>query len=400
MVNQIFDKKNIKQAYLDLALQFEAERKSSQYTGIDSLRLIDIDYQAQRFLDEVESDLRNSTPVAPARLVRIPKKDGRFREIYILSVKDRIRARAIYRILEPIFENHYSPHLFSYRSSKPSALAARSVARRYHRYFQKDYVMTIDLKNYSDHINHDILRKQLSNLGLNSGVLKVIEPFLNIKLWQNGKLIVLEKGIPQGMPLTALFANLYLTEVDKAIGPKVAFYRRVGDDLIACDQSKDKVEIAFKEAKKMALELGLVIHENKTHFARNDEKFSYAGYVFENDHLNFRESFLRSLKISWRKQLGFKEGDRNRKILRLRNLCFFKENNFQQQFLETFRQHQQVDNDEEIKKLSNQFYNYVTIFFLSKATPRNRRLVKKYLEKVKIPSFYETYLAYRRGKKK
>ncbi len=399
MVNQILDSQNIRQAYLDLALQFEEESKVSHYAGIDSVRLLDVDYKAKKILDEVAFELKNSLPVAPARLVKIPKKDGKTRDIYILSVKDRIRARAIFRIIEPLFEKAYSPYLFSYRTSHPSALAARSVARRYHRYFNQDYVMTIDLKSYSDHINLGILRKQLLGIGLTPEAIKLIEPFLKIRLWQEGELITWDKGIPQGMPLTALFANLYLTEVDKTLGHKVALYRRAGDDLIAFDKDKNKVEDVFLKAQKMAKDLGLVIQETKTHFAKNDEPFSYLGYVFKNNHLSLRASLVRALKINWRQQLEFKEGSLNQKITRLRYLCFLRENNFQRQFLEVFRQHQQVDDDEEIKKLSHQFYNYVAIFLLGKATPRNRRLAQKYLKEIKLPSFYETYLAYRRGKK-
>lgn len=399
MINQILDPENIKQAYLDLALQFEEELKVSHYTGIDSVRLIDVDYKAKKILDEVLQELKNCQPLTPARLVRIPKKDGKTRDIYILSIKDRIRARAIFRVIEPLFEKAYSPYLFSYRTSQPSALAARSVARRYHRYFKQDYVMTIDLKSYSDHINHDILKKQLINIGISQDILKLIEPFLNIRLWSDGELISWKKGVPQGMPLTALFANLYLTEVDKALGHKVALYRRVGDDLIACDKDKNKVEEVFITAQKMAKDLDLVIQETKTHFAKNDEPFSYLGYVFENNHLRLRASLVRDLKISWKMQLEYKKGSLNQKITRLRYLCFKRKNNFQQQFLEIFHQHQQLDDDVEVKKLSNQFYNCVTIFLLGKATPRNRRLAKLYLEKIKVPSFYEAYLAYRRGKK-
>ncbi|MFZ4631971.1 MAG: reverse transcriptase domain-containing protein [Patescibacteria group bacterium] len=400
MKNQIIDLANIKQAYLDLANQFEEKLKTTRYTGFDSVKLTDVDYKATGILDEVRSDLVNSAPLTPVRLVNILKKDGKKREVFILTVKDRIRARAIYRILEPLFELNYSPYLFSYRSSHPSAYAARSVARRYHRYFGQDYVMTIDIKDYFNYLDHDVIRKQLTALGIKNDVLEMIEPFFKIKLWQNGKLVTWDKGIPQGTPFNSLFSNYYLTDLDNELGSKVSLYRRVGDDLIAFDKNKEKLEEVFNLAKKRITDLGLVIQDKKTHFAKNTEEFSYLGYLFKDNSLRLRSGLVRELKIAWHKELKYNHSSLEKKVSKLKSLCFFSENNFQTQFLEILKQHQQLDDDEGVKQLSNQFYNYVAAYLFGKATPRNRRLAKEKLKEIKIPSFYEYYLAYRRGKKK
>jgi hypothetical protein len=42
-----------------------------------------------------------------------------------------------------------------------------------------------------------------------------------------------------GSPMSVLFFNLYLNDMDKMIGQKYAFYRRVGDDFIIFDTSSN-----------------------------------------------------------------------------------------------------------------------------------------------------------------
>ncbi len=391
-------KHNIRQAYLELAERLEKGSQAGRYAGLDGNTIVDIDYRSIASLDQVRKDLLACSKIRPARLVTIPKRTGGERQVYILSIVDRIRARALFRVLEPLCEKAYSPFLFSYRSGHSSHFASRSIARRYHRNFGNDFVLTVDLKNYSDRLDHIILRNKLRSIGVSDDLLGMIEPFLHISLWQGDHQSVMESGLPQGTPLTSLFANLYLTELDFCIGPRVALYRRVGDDLIIFDKSQEKRDSAYALIKEGVQLLKLTLQENKTHLGKSDEAFRFLGYSFHDNTISLDQSFVVELKNSWRSSFRACSGTLPNRLRRLKKLAFFSETSFHSTFLEVLRQHPHLDDDVQMQRLSHQFYNYATAALFGEATPRNRRRAEPLLREIKFPSLYDYYLAYRRGR--
>jgi len=143
---------NISQAYLDLAYVLDRNSKSSKFRGINGLYFDKIESNLPTFLENVQKELINFEFLTPAILHKIPKKNGGVRNIYIYTIADRLKAQAIYRILEPIFEKIYSPFLFSYRKNRSGYFAVRSVARRYMKNNNSDYVLVLDIKSYTEFI--------------------------------------------------------------------------------------------------------------------------------------------------------------------------------------------------------------------------------------------------------
>lgn len=99
---------------------------------------------------------------------------------------------------------------------------------------------------------------------IKTGALRIFKnPFY--KKAQGGKI---NKGIPQGLPLSAVLANIYLIDFDKKIVEifvkgEQCYYRRYSDDLIIiCDV--DKMEKVKNDVEKMIEDFGLEISKNKT----------------------------------------------------------------------------------------------------------------------------------------
>ncbi len=391
-------KLNIRRAYLEVARQFEIGGHVSRYAGLDGTKLSDVDYSSARALEEVRAALLAAAPLMPPRLVKIKKRGGGERNVYILSVADRIRARALFRILEPLCERAYSPYLFSYRSGKTSHFASRSIARRYHKYFGKDHILTVDLKSYSDHLDHGILRQKLFEIGADDELLRMLEPFFEITVWQGSHRGRMSAGLPQGTPLTSLFANLYLSEVDHAIGPRVALYRRVGDDIIVCDTDEKKRDEALALIRERIKNLRLTIQANKTHAAVSSQPFDFLGYHFHDNMLSLPASFVTDLEIGWRRTLRACSGSVEHRLRRLKNIVWYAETSLHNQLLELLRQHPHADDDAQMKFLSERLYTYATTALLGKAMPRQRRLAQPLLTSIGFPSLYDYYLAYRRGR--
>jgi len=401
LYNQIISISNLEKAYLALIEQFEEKVKISHYTGIDGCKIDDIAHKADQIISEIQTELKQKRAISPALCHYIPKKDGSLRDIYIYTIKDRIKAQAIYQIIEPIFEDNYSPFLFSYRSSHPSYYAGRSVARRYQRYYDQDHALVLDLTNYSNFIDQKILIQKLQEIGLPKKIIELLKLFIYNSVYKDDKLYQPKIGVVQGVPLIALFANLYLNDLDKYLGKKVSLYRRVGDDIILMDKSKEKLEDLFRYTSKEVKKLKLKIKEEKSKLISTDQGFNFLGYNFNNKIISLEDSFIKKTVSHWRTiLLGYKPQNNYQKIKHLKKILYQQEDNINNQFLQIISQKILVNNDQQVKQLSEKFMRIVTKYFFDSYSPRHQRLFKEKLKKIEIPSLYKYYLDIHHGRKK
>ncbi len=84
--------------------------------------------------------------------------------------------------------------------------------------------------------------KKLQQIDLPDNVIELLKLFIYNSVYKDEKLYQPKVGVVQGVPLIALFANLYLNDLDKYLGRKVSLYRRIGDDMILMDKNKEKLE--------------------------------------------------------------------------------------------------------------------------------------------------------------
>jgi Reverse transcriptase (RNA-dependent DNA polymerase) len=396
MFNKIVDLGNLRQAYLSLVEQMESDGRSSRYAGWDSLKLADLEINSSTIIEEIRAELISLTPLSPAILVSIPKKNkpNKFREIYIYNLKDRIKAQAIYQIVEPYFDNYLSPWLFSYRVSHPSYFAARSAVRHYHRYLNRDYIVVADMADYSSHIKADILLNKLRKMGFDEQMIKLLSLFINNKEIRNGIISQPEEGLITGTPLIGLFNNLYLDDFDKYCGKTADFYRRVGDDLIIFDKDKDKLKMIYDLLLKEVIDLNLHIHSYKTKIISASEPFEYLGYHFNNGLVSFTEGFLKGTLRRWRNRFNYYDGRTISKKNKFLILAFNRrKNSLLLEFYELAKQKKLLNDLNQVKIFSENFFHILTIYFFQKYTPRNRRLLSIKLKRLKLVSFYKVFLS-------
>jgi len=103
-----------------------------------------------------------------------------------------------------------------------------------------------------------------------------------------------KKGIPQGTPISATLANIYMLDFDERVFSETssnkhnAFYQRYSDDLIIiCDQKDEKYfyDLILEEVENKA---NLDIQAQKTNIYRYelDEHLQFKGGIIKNSNLN------------------------------------------------------------------------------------------------------------------
>jgi RNA-directed DNA polymerase len=402
MIEEILSEENLKGAYLDLVEKFDKESKTFNYAGIDGLRLSDYDTNSAELLMQVRQELIELKPVNPTLEFYIPKNDGGKRIVYVYSVKDRLKAQAIFRVTEPYFEKNYSPYVFSYRASKPYHYAAKSIAKRYKKYLGQDTVFKSDVSDYFYSIEQDILEEKLKNIGFSEPVIEVLRLFMNNSVLRDKNITLLEKGVILGVPMICSFANLYLTDLDNEIGKQVSLYRRVGDDFIIFDKDHEKVLRMRDRLMEETAALGLTISEKKTEIIRSDQPFTFVGYKFDNGKIGIKDSTIRRAQIRWKRKLKYFPVSNEEKLKRLNQALFKDGDCIHNDFVQMIICYKQANDYDQIRNIYQSFLRILTKFFFGEYSQRNQRIVLKDIlakERVKLPSLYSYFIDIHNGRK-
>lgn len=168
-------------------------------------------------------------------------------------------------------------------------------------------------------------------------LIRVDRPFDREIRIEQGKKI--KKGIPQGTPISATLANIYMIDFDERIykeasdGSRNAHYQRYSDDIIiVCDQ-KDEDFFYKLIREEIAKQAYLDIQESKTNIYRYElsdktllggvvnkdgivqvnKQLQYLGFVFDGEKVMVKPSafskFYRNMKHSFRRGIYFAKKD-------------------------------------------------------------------------------------------
>ncbi|MDW6004004.1 reverse transcriptase/maturase family protein [Vibrio mangrovi] len=162
---------------------------------------------------------------------------------------------------------------------------------------QYETVIKIDIQDFYPTINHNLLEQFLKTEGVEEEAISLIRSAISTGFSKDE---VSNIGVPQGLSVSNILAEIYMIYIDNILKGKEIFYRRYVDDvLIFCN--KNEAQDIFEEYDRYTQELGLKIHSldagaDKTIIRDIKQEFSYLGYVFnpQNKHestsISVRES--------------------------------------------------------------------------------------------------------------
>lgn len=244
-----------------LAMKRVIKNKGSH--GVDGMRCDELRTYIIEHWATIKLKLLDGTySPSPVRRVEIPKPNGGKRLLGIPTVLDRMIQQGIAQELTRIYDPSFSDNSYGFRPNR-SAQDAIKKSKEYINQGNK-WVVDMDLEQFFDKVNHDILMERLSRKIKDKRVLKLIRKYLESGIMVNGIRVNNEEGTPQGGPLSPLLSNIMLDEIDKELEKRGHKFCRYADD---CNIYVKSRKAGNRVLKSMTYHL-----ENKLKLKVNEEK--------------------------------------------------------------------------------------------------------------------------------
>ena len=247
----------------------------------------------------------------PVRRVEIPKPGGGVRTLGIPTVLDRLIQQALHQVLTPLFDPTFSDASFGFRPGRSAHQAVRR-AREYiaagHR-----WVVDMDLEQFFDRVNHDVLMARVRRRVKDRRVLVLINRYLQAGMMTGGVVSPRTEGTPQGGPLSPLLSNILLDDLDKELERRGHRFVRYADDCNVYVRSRRAGERVMASLERfLRVRLRLKVNRAKSAVARPWERkfLGYSVTVHRRPRLKVAPESVRRFKAAVRQTLRAGRGRR------------------------------------------------------------------------------------------
>jgi RNA-directed DNA polymerase len=134
-------------------------------------------------------------------------------------------------------------------------------------------VVDLDLEQFFDRVNHDVLMSKLAKVIEDKRLLKIIRAFLNAGIMQQGVCVDRAEGTPQGGPLSPLLSNIILDELDQELEKRGHKFCRYADDCNIYVKSLQAGRRVMESLKQFLInKLRLKVNEGKSSVSKVTER--------------------------------------------------------------------------------------------------------------------------------
>lgn len=263
--------------FTTLSSAFQTVKENHGCAGVDRVTIEHYEGHLDINLKIMQRDLADQTyfPL-PLLKILVDKGNGEARALCVPAVRDRIVQTAVLHQVASALEREFEDCSFAYRKGRSVKHAVFQVKEYYEQGYQ--WVVDADIDAFFDSVDHTLLLTKVKKYVPVPDIQKLIELWLNAEIWDGKSLTVLQKGIPQGSPISPVLANLFLDELDEELLRKGYKYVRYADDfVILCKRSED-ARHALHVSKEVLEKLLLKLDEEQ--ILSFEDGFKFLGVTF------------------------------------------------------------------------------------------------------------------------
>jgi len=173
--------------------------------------------------------------------------NGKQRTLYIPPWEERIVDLTLYRVLNHRLHRWFSPSSYAYRDPTYGLDSCQARIRAHLRSSSTSlYLVKRDIADYFGSVDHEILLRQLAELvEPHDYLFRLLQQRIRFEYQDETGMHQAHVGIPFGCASACLFANIYLTCLDRAIAqiPNVHYFR-YADDLLLLSSDRERAVLA------------------------------------------------------------------------------------------------------------------------------------------------------------
>ena len=293
MLEQILSRPNLLAAWRQV-------KKNKGASGVDGISIDDFPAYLRDNWDEIKRKLLEGTyQPSPVKRVEIPKPSGGKRPLGIPTVLDRLIQQSILQMLQPVFDPCFSKSSYGFRPGRSAHQAVKNVRKSIDDGYK--FVVDLDLKEFFDRVDHDLLMSRIASRVKDKRVLLLIGRFLRSGVMVDGRVKPTTKGVPQGGPLSPLLANIMLDDFDKELESRGHRFARYADDSVILVKSKRSGQRVLKSVTRYLKDhLKLDINNEKSRVIKAED-CEYLGFIFKNKRIVWSDNSLKNFKHNIRR---------------------------------------------------------------------------------------------------
>ena len=217
----------------------------------------------------------------PAAGFTSAKLSGGYRRLNKLTAIDSAIQLCLLPALAEMSEAFFSPSSFAYRTGRGLGAALLQYCAYAEEYA---YAAKIDLQGCYDHIQHDILQKEISEyLQLDDDFEWLLTQYMKMPVWIEQRMETRTDGLLQGAPLSPLLCNLYFHPFDLFMEAKDTAFIRYADDIVLFANTAEAAHSLLSQAADyIQKELKLSVNQKKS-AVRASVDMKYLGHSFVRD---------------------------------------------------------------------------------------------------------------------
>ena len=281
--------------------------------GVDGMTVDDYPAFAREHWPDIRRALLDgSYRPQPVRRVEIPKPKGRgVRLLGIPTVIDRVIQQAIAQVLTPLLDPGFSESSFGFRPGRSAHGALRQVQHHIRAGYR--VAVDLDLENFFDRVQHDVLLERVGRKVRDKQVLALIARYLRGGVLVGDIIQASDMGTPQGSPLSPLLSNVMLDDLDVELERRRHRFVRYADDLLIFVRSPRAGErVKASITRYLTTKLRLVVNQHRGVCRTHEVVF--LGFTFRGTKLRWSDAsfddFLHCVRRltgrSWGVSMGYR----------------------------------------------------------------------------------------------
>jgi hypothetical protein len=251
------------------------EKNQPNYYEIISEKILNGTYGFSPYLEKLVSKGRNKYP----RIISLPT----IRDKVTLTIINRYLQNEFSECISRILPNQRIKRIIQFIETCPESLS----------------IVRTDFSNFYGSVEHSILLSRLKNIDVHifSLIYKAItNPTVPLNTPRKERENFIQRlGIPQGLPISNILAEIYIHDFDTVIENKCIFYDRYIDDIIAFTEDPlTLLEVMEKGFSKVCLSF----NRDKTSIKNVNDNTIYLGYSVSKKNISVRKSNFERLLSS------------------------------------------------------------------------------------------------------